>query len=167
MGKNLNQLPDDFNIPKNSHMGDLNGEKLTIGIVCAKFNQQITGALLMGAMQGLTDNKVKESNITTVWVPGAFEVPTAMNILFPKVDCIIAIACIIKGGTPHFDYVCQGITHGINLANQAHKKPGIFCVLTTNTIKQAEERAKPNSSNNKGYEAALAAIEMGTLNLNG
>jgi 6,7-dimethyl-8-ribityllumazine synthase len=165
MGKNLNTVPNHFIEPKNSIQHNLDGSKLTIGIVTAEFNQAITKSLFMGAMQGLTEHGVLENNIISTWVPGAFEVPVVANKLFKKVDAVIAIACVIQGDTPHFDYVCNGITQGLNLAIQSNEKPGIFCVLTTNTVAQAEERAIPNAKSNKGYEAAITAIQtVNTLN---
>ena len=85
-----------------------------------------------------------------------------MATKFPNYDAMIAIACVIQGDTPHFDYVCKGITEGVTLAINDHKKPGIFCVLTTNNQREAEERSKPDKTN-KGYEAAISAIEMANL----
>lgn len=163
MGKNLNIEPSHYQKPNHSIEGSLDGSTLNIGIICAKFNQTITKSLLMGAINGLTKHGVQDDAITTHWVPGAFEVPVIADIIFPKYDAIIAIACVIQGDTPHFDYVCQGITSGITTAIHTHQRPGIFCVLTTNTVEEAEERSKPNSTNNKGYEAALTAIEMANL----
>ncbi len=162
MGKNLTLTPDHFIEPKKSHHASLDGMRLKIGIVCAKFNAYITKSLLMGALEGLKDHNVGEKNIDTFWVPGAFEIPFVFEKKFTNYDAMIAIACVIKGDTPHFDYVCKGITEGITLAVHEHKKPGIFCVLTTNNQQEAEERAKPDRTN-KGYEAAIAAIEMANL----
>ena len=159
MGKNLNTEPDFYIPPKNYIEGDLVGMNLRVGIVCAKFNQAITKSLLMGTISGLTNHGVLENNIITHFVPGAFEVPVVVDKIFPNFDVIVAIACVIRGDTPHFDYVCQGITNGITSAIHAHQKPGIFCVLTTDTVEQAEVRSKENSKTNKGYEAAVAAIE--------
>ena len=159
MGKNLNKVPASYKAPKNCIEGDLIGMNLRVGIVCAKFNQAITKSLLMGAITGLTDHGVLENNIVTHFVPGAFEVPIIVDNIFPNYDAIIAIACVIRGDTPHFDYVCQGITTGLTSAIHTHQKPGIFCVLTTDTVEQAEVRSKENSKTNKGYEAAIAAIE--------
>lgn len=160
MANNITGNPKEYIAPKHSIEGSLDGTNKRIGIVCARFNERITKSLLMGAIHGLTTHGVNENNITTHWVPGAFEVPVAAENIFPKHDAIIAIACVIKGETPHFDYVCDAITHGLTLANATHKKPGIFCVLTTNTKPEADDRSKPNCTSNKGYEAALTAIEM-------
>ena len=163
MANNITGSPDDYTPPKHSTRGTLAGKNKKIGIICAKFNEQITKSLLMGAISGLTQHDVNEDNIHTYWVPGAFEVPVVAENIFPKYDAIIAIACVIKGDTPHFDYVCNAITQGMTLANSNHKKPGIFCVLTTNNQQEADARAQPQSKTNKGYEAALSAIEMLTL----
>lgn len=163
MAKNLDQLPDRYVSPSHSHEGSLDGSGYRFGIVCARFNRLITASLLMGAVSGLTDHGVLASDVHTLWVPGAFEVPLAMTRSFDNYDAMIAIACVIQGDTPHFDYVCQGITQGIVSAINEHKKPGVFCVLTTKTVEQATDRARPHCSSNKGYEAALTAIEMVTL----
>jgi len=163
MGKNLNIEPDTYTPPKNLIEADLNGANFRVGIVCAKFNQTITKSLLMGTLSGLTDHYVNENNIDTYFVPGAFEVPVVVDKIFPKYDVVIAIACVIRGGTPHFDYVCNGITSGITTAIHNHQKPCIFCVLTTDNEEQAHDRSKPNSKENKGYEAALAAIETANI----
>ena len=157
---NLNLDPDHYVAPKNLIQGNLNPMNFKVGIVCAKFNSLITKSLLMGAIQGLSEHGMTENQMATYFVPGAFEVPLLVDQIFPTVDAVIAIACVIKGDTPHFDYVCQGITSGLTTAIHTHQKPGIFCVLTTNTIEQAQERAQPNSVNNKGYEAAIGALEM-------
>ena len=103
MGTNLNQEPDHYIEPNQSIIGSLNGSNLSIGIVCARFNQAITKSLLMGAINGLTEYGVSEDSIFTHWVPGAFEVPLITDLILPKYDAVIAIACIIRGDTPHFD----------------------------------------------------------------
>lgn len=160
MAISLEGTPENYIEPKNSITGSLNGNGLKIGIICARFNERITKSLLTGAVDGLTTHGVHNSNIITHWVPGAFEIPVMAEHTLPKYDAIIAIACVIRGDTPHFDYVCEAITQGMTLAISNHKKPGIFCVLTTNNNDEAFERCKPNCESNKGYEAALTAIEM-------
>ena len=163
MAISLNGTPDHYIEPKNSITGSLKGDGLKIGIICARFNELITKSLLQGAIDGLIKHGIDDKNITTHWVPGAFEVPIVAETMFPKYDAIIAIACVIRGDTPHFDYVCDAITQGMTLAISNHKKPGIFCVLTTNNNDEAFARCKPNCESNKGYEAALTAIEMVNL----
>ena len=163
MADNITGNPAGYIPPIHSIEGSLDGTNQRIGIICAKFNERITKSLLMGAISGLTAHGVNEDNVTTHWVPGAFEIPIVADTIFPTYDAVIAIACVIKGDTPHFDYVCDAITQGMTLANANHKKPGIFCVLTTHTKDQADARSKPNCTRNKGYEAALTALEMITL----
>jgi 6,7-dimethyl-8-ribityllumazine synthase len=163
MADNIIGNPIGYIPPNNSIEGSLDGKNHRIGIVCAKFNERITKSLLMGAISGLTAHGVNEDNITTHWVPGAFEIPIVADTIFPTYDALIAIACVIKGDTPHFDYVCDAITQGMTLANAKHKKPGIFCVLTTNTKAEADARSTPNCTSNKGHEAALTALEMVNL----
>ena len=160
MADNITGTPHGYTPPSQSIEGTLDGKNKKIGIICAKFNERITKSLLMGARSGLIDHGVKENDIMTHWVPGAFEIPVVATNIFPMYDALIAIACVIKGDTPHFDYVCDAITQGLTLASATHKKPGIFCVLTTNTKSQAFDRSIPNCKSNKGYEAALSAIEM-------
>lgn len=161
MSINLNQPIDQFIPPKHVITGTkpvpFTG---TIGIVCATFNLTITQSLLMGAINGLLDHGLTQDHLQTIMVPGAFEVPLIADQLLTTVDLVIAIACVIRGDTPHFDYVCQGITHGITTAIHTHKKPVIFCVLTTNTIEEAKKRAVFGCTTNKGYEAANGALEM-------
>jgi 6,7-dimethyl-8-ribityllumazine synthase len=160
MGKNLQGAPVDFEFPSQQIQGDLNGQGHTFGVVCSRFNSLITKSLLMGTIQALIQHQVPPKNIFTYWVPGAFEIPMAMDHFFPKVDGMIALGCVIKGDTPHFDYVCQGVTLGVQTVSLNHKKPGIFGVITTLTQQQAEDRSRPNCVSNKGFEAGLNAIEM-------
>ena len=163
MADNLTGNPEHYCPPPYAFKGSLSGDALRIGIICATFNERITKSLLMGCYDGLTTHAVANQNIATYWVPGAFEIPVVAENIFPNYDALIAIACVIKGDTPHFDYVCDAITQGMTLANATHKKPGVFCVLTTNTVDEAMARSKPNCPSNKGYEAALGAIEMANL----
>ena len=163
MADNITGNPTGYIPPNQCIEGSLDGKNQRIGIICAKFNERITKSLLMGAISGLTDHGVNENSIATHWVPGAFEVPVVAETIFPAYDALIAIACVIRGDTPHFDYVCDAITQGMTLANANHKKPGIFCVLTTNTKAEADARSTPNCTSNKGYEAALTALEMVNL----
>lgn len=132
-----------------------------IGIVAAKWNPSVTDKLLDGAVQALTENGFDENQIEVVRCPGAFEVPSAVQMLLPTVAGAIAIGAVIRGETPHFDYICEAVSHGIMQLNIKHNKPVTFGVLTTNTAQQAAERADRESSyGNKGVEAALTLIEM-------
>jgi 6,7-dimethyl-8-ribityllumazine synthase len=160
MGKSLDTPPPHYVAPKNSHTGALDGRGQRIGIVCARFNQQITKSLLMGAIEGLQAHGVNEEDRHIFWVPGAVEIPLVVSQKFPQFDAMIAIGCVIRGDTPHFDYVCNAVTEGLTMAMHQHQKPAIFCVLTTESAPQAIARSTPNCPTNKGYEAALSAIEM-------
>ena len=104
--------PEGYTPPRHALEGSLNGYNKKVGIICAKFNEKITKSLLMGAIQGLSDHEVSEDSIITHWVPGAFEVPIIAERIFPNYDALIYIACVIKGDTPHFDYVCDAVTQG-------------------------------------------------------
>lgn len=140
---------------------DLQDRKARIAIVWSRFNEAISRRLLDGARQGLLEAGVSEKNIRFFEVPGAFEVPlTAKKIaLTQKFDGIICLGVVIRGDTPHFDYVCQGATQGIMQAQLDTGIPMAFGILTTDTVEQALVRAKEDSTN-KGYEASKVALEM-------
>ena len=141
------------------------GEGLHIGIAVAEWNNNITEPLLEGALEVLRTQKVRK--ITVFRVPGAFELVNASaRLLNDGVDAVIAIGCVVRGDTPHFDYICQGVTFGISqlnmgttLGSQMKPAPVIFGVLTTETMAQAEERAGGRLGN-KGAEAAETALKM-------
>jgi len=137
-----------------------------IGIVFAEWNIDITGKLLEGAIKTLTDNKVKEDNIFTYPVPGTFELTLGAQLIAENinVDAIIAIGCVIQGETPHFDYICQGVTYGIAELNIKYNIPFIFGVLTTNNLEQAQDRAGGRHGN-KGDEAAVTALKMVSIQM--
>jgi 6,7-dimethyl-8-ribityllumazine synthase len=132
-----------------------------VGIVFAEWNIEITGKLLEGAIKTLIINKVKEENIFTYPVPGTFELTLGAQLIAENinVDAIIAIGCVIQGETPHFNYICQGVTYGLTELNIKYNIPLIFGVLTTNNLKQAQDRAG-GKHGNKGDEAAVTAIKM-------
>lgn len=131
-----------------------------IGIVVSRWNSSITDKMLDGAIKALKGNGVTEEEILVVHCPGSFEIPlTAQHILNNKeVDGVIALGVIIRGGTPHFEYVCDAVTQGILRLNLDYKKPIAFGVLTTDDVKQALDRS--GEKGNKGGEAALALLEM-------
>ncbi len=133
-------------------------------IVVSRFNSEITEGLLRGAQQTLSDAAVRETDVTIVRVPGAFEIPvTAMRLAETGMyDAVICIGCLIKGDTMHFEYIASAASHGIMEAAAATGVPIAFGVLTTLTDEQAEARSG-DGRDNKGREAALAAIEMATL----
>ncbi|CEN86507.1 6,7-dimethyl-8-ribityllumazine synthase [Paraclostridium sordellii] len=144
--------------------GKLVAEDLKIGIVVGRFNEFIVSKLLGGALDGLKRHGVDENNIDVAWVPGAFEIPLIAKKMAKneKYDAIICLGAVIKGSTPHFDYVCAEVSKGIASVSLSSEKPVIFGVLTTDTIEQAIERAGTKAGN-KGYEAAVTAIEMANL----
>lgn len=138
-----------------------NADKMTIGIVYAHWNDQITYALRDGAIATLTKEGVKRENISTFEVPGSFELSYgAMRLAeSDRYDAVIAIGAVIRGETPHFDFISQGVTFGITEINLRTKTPTIFCVLTTEDQEQAIARSG-GIHGNKGVEAAVAALEM-------
>ncbi|AUN14845.1 6,7-dimethyl-8-ribityllumazine synthase [Paraclostridium sordellii] len=144
--------------------GKLVAEGLNIGIVVGRFNEFIVSKLLGGALDGLKRHGVDENNIDVAWVPGAFEIPLIAKKMAKneKYDAIICLGAVIKGSTPHFDYVCAEVSKGIASVSLSSEKPVIFGVLTTDTIEQAIERAGTKAGN-KGYDAAVTAIEMANL----
>ncbi|WP_214793609.1 MULTISPECIES: 6,7-dimethyl-8-ribityllumazine synthase [unclassified Exiguobacterium] len=144
--------------------GNLVGEGLKIGIVVGRFNDLITMRLLDGAKDALKRHGVKEEDVSLAFVPGAFELPLVAKkmAMSKKYDAIITLGAVIRGATPHFDYVCNEAAKGIAQASYQSEVPVIFGVLTTETIEQAIERAGTKAGN-KGWEAATSAIEMANL----
>lgn len=143
--------------------GDLQGQGLKVAIVASRFNSFITDRLVEGAMDALRRHGVQEKDITLVKVPGSFELPLAVRRASAgKVDAVIALGALIRGGTPHFDYLSAEVTKGIAQVTLDSGVPVSFGVLTTDTVEQAIERAG-SKAGNKGFEAALSAIEMAKL----
>ncbi len=138
---------------------DASGMKF--GIVVSEWNANITGALLEGAMQTLKKHGTKEENILVRTVPGSFELTFGANQLieYTEVDAVIVLGCVVRGETPHFDYVCMGVTEGIAQLNANGDVPVIYGLVTTNNMEQAEERAG-GKLGNKGDECAVTAIKM-------
>ena len=141
--------------------GKFDGRNVKIGIVAGRFNEFITSKLVGGALDVLKRNDVSEENIDIAWVPGAFEIPliTKKMAKTGKYDAIIALGAVIKGSTPHFDYVCAEVSKGVAQISLQSELPVIFGVLTTNNIEEAIERAGTKAGN-KGADAAFSAIEM-------
>lgn len=137
------------------------GKSMKIAIVVSEWNPEITLALRDGAYNTLVRHNVKPENIHISYVPGTFELTYAANVLAMKdeYDSIIVFGCVIRGETPHFDYVCQGVTYGISHLNATVDCPIIFGVLTTEDQQQAKDRAGGRLGN-KGDECAVAAIKM-------
>jgi 6,7-dimethyl-8-ribityllumazine synthase len=144
--------------------GKIDATGLKVAIVVSRFNEFITNKLLGGAMDCLKRNNADEDSITVAWVPGAFEIPAVTKVLAAsnKYDAVICLGAVIRGSTPHFDYVAAEVTKGVASISLTAKIPVIFGVLTTDTIEQAIERAGTKSGN-KGFDAAMSAIEMANL----
>ena len=138
-----------------------NAENMRFGIVVSEWNNNITGPLLEGAISTLKKHGAKDKNILVQTVPGSFELTfgSAQMIKSGKVDAVIAIGCVVRGDTPHFDYVCAGTTQGIAQLNAEGDIPVIYGLITTNTMQQAEDRAGGRLGN-KGDECAITAIKM-------
>lgn len=148
----------------NTLEGKLVAQDMKVGIVAARFNEFITSKLLSGAIDGLVRHGVKEEDITTAWVPGAFEIPLIAGKMAKsgKYDAIICVGAVIRGATSHYDYVCNEVSKGIAQVALQSDIPVLFGVVTTDTIEQAIERAGTKAGN-KGYDCALSAIEMVNL----
>ena len=144
--------------------GNFNGDNIKIGVVCGRFNEFITSKLLGGAKDALVRHGVNIENIDVAWVPGVYEMPLIAKKMVEtkKYDAVIALGAVIKGSTPHFDYVSSEVSKGIATVSMETGIPVIFGVLTTNTIEQAIERAGTKAGN-KGFDAGVSAIEMVNL----
>jgi 6,7-dimethyl-8-ribityllumazine synthase len=142
------------------YRGEMRGDGRRFGIVVSRFNDLITRPLLAGAEDCLLRHGVAEDAIEAVWVPGAWEIPVALRALAEtgRFDALIALGAVIRGATPHFEYVSSGMTSGIAAVATESGIPVSFGVLTTDTIEHAIERAGTKAGN-KGWDAALAALE--------
>lgn len=137
---------------------------LRVGIVVSRFNNFITEKLLEGAVDGFQSHGGSAHDLTVVKVPGAFEIPIVADKMAGsgKYDALVCLGAVIRGDTPHFDYVCDAVTRGLGEAVRTHKIPIGFGVLTTDNVQQAMDRAGVKDAN-KGYEALLVAVEMVNL----
>lgn len=149
--------------------GSFDIDGVRIAIIAARWNSNITDSLLDGAVRALARHGVAESDMDIFRVPGAFELPLACQRVArkcgdngKKYDAVVALGCVIRGGTPHFEYVCAETTRGIGEVSLREDLPVAFGLLTTDDLEQAEERSADNSEN-KGEEAALTALEMISL----
>jgi len=151
-------------MPVKTNQGNLVAKDLKFGIVIGRFNEFISSKLLGGALDGLLRHGVSESDVEVSWVPGAFEIPLIAQKMAHsgRFDAIICLGAVIRGSTPHFDYVAGEMSKGIARVALDSGRPVIFGVLTTETIEQAIERAGTKAGN-KGYDAAVSAIEMANL----
>ncbi|MCM8711641.1 6,7-dimethyl-8-ribityllumazine synthase [Clostridium sp. SYSU_GA19001] len=144
--------------------GNLIAQGLKFGIIVGRFNEFIGGKLVAGAVDALKRHGVEDKDIEIAWVPGAFEIPLVAKKMAKtqKYDGVICLGAVIRGATPHFDYVSSEVSKGIANVSLETEVPVIFGVLTTDTIEQAIERAGTKAGN-KGYDAAVTAIEMANL----
>jgi len=145
-------------------LASVDGRGLRIGIACALFNGGITARLLDGALEGLCAASVDRADTTVAWVPGAFELPLAAQVFATAagVDAVACLGAVIRGDTSHFDFVAGECAAGLSRVALETGVPVIFGVLTTDTIDQALERARPDETN-KGREAALSAVQMASV----
>lgn len=144
--------------------GELSGAGRRFALVASRFNSAVVDQLVAGAVDCLKRHGVDPADLTLVRVPGAWELPFALDRLAARggFDGLVALGCVIRGETPHFDYVCSGATHGIARVSVDHGVPVGFGLLTCDTTPQAEARAG-GKAGNKGWEAALATLEMASL----
>jgi 6,7-dimethyl-8-ribityllumazine synthase len=144
--------------------GKLNAKGLKFGIVVGRFNEFISSKLLGGAIDALKRHEAGEDNIDMVWAPGSYEIPLLAKKMAKsgKYDAVICLGAVIRGATPHFDFVANEVAKGVAMVGLETEVPVIFGVLTTDSIEQAIERAGTKSGN-KGFDAGMAAIEMANL----
>ena len=148
----------------NIYEGNLIAGQMRIGIVVARFNEFITSKLLSGALDALKRHNLPEDAIDVAWVPGAFEIPLVASKMASsqKYDAVLCLGAVIRGNTTHYDYVCNEVSKGIAQVSLQNQIPVLFGVVTTETIEQAIERAGTKAGN-KGYDAAMSAVEMVNL----
>lgn len=147
-----------------TYEGNLVATDLKFGIVVSRFNEFITSKLLGGALDALKRHGANEEHIEVAWVPGAFEIPLIADQMAAsgKYDAVITLGTVIRGSTSHYDYVCNEVAKGVSAASVKHSLPVMFGVITVENIEQAIERAGTKAGN-KGWEAAVGAIEMANL----
>jgi 6,7-dimethyl-8-ribityllumazine synthase len=140
------------------------GKGKSFGIVVSEWNDEITNPLLEGAYDTLIKHGVSAESILVKTVPGSFELVLGAQLMLEntEVDAVICLGCVVQGETPHFDYICQGVTKGITDLNMSYNTPVVFGLLTTNNIQQARDRSGGRYGN-KGIEAAVTALKMATL----
>ena len=144
--------------------GTLLGKGLKFGLVVARFNEFFTKKLLEGAQDALLRHGVDEADIDIAWTPGSFEIPLIAQKMArgKKYDAVICLAAVVRGGTPHFEYIAAEVTKGIASINLDTGVPVIYGIITADTLEQAIERSGTKAGN-KGFDAAIAAIEMANL----
>jgi len=144
--------------------GKLDASGLRFAVIISRFNEFITNKLLSGTLDCLNRSGAADENITLVWVPGAFEIPSVARklVVSKKYDAVICLGAVIRGATPHFDLISAEVTKGVAQVAISSETPVIFGVITTDSIEQAIERAGTKSGN-KGFDAAMSAIEMANI----
>lgn len=144
--------------------GKLSGKGIKVGIIVSRFNEFISGKLLDGAMDALRRHETSEDDIEVAWVPGSYEIPLMSKKMAAsgKYDVVITLGAVIRGSTPHFDFVANEVAKGVAQVGLETQKPVIFGIITSDTLEQAIERAGTKSGN-KGFDAAMSAIEMANL----
>ncbi len=142
--------------------GKLDASKLKVGIIVSRFNELVSNGLLGGAVDCLKRHGAKEDKISVVWVPGAFEIPLIAKKIAKKFDAVICLGAIIRGATPHFEFVAAEAAKGIASVSLETGVPIVFGILTTDNLEQALERAGTKSGN-KGFQSAMSAIELANL----
>ena len=145
-----------------SFEGDLSAAGLRIGVIASRFNDEIVSGLIDGALSCLERHGASDEDVTIYRVPGAFEIPTLAAHLVGSHDALITLGCLLKGDTPHFEFISTQVTNEISRVAVEARLPIAFGVITCNTYEQAVERSSPGPGN-KGWEAALAAVEMANL----
>jgi len=148
----------------NVHQGDLIGKGRTFAVVVSRFNEFLTSKLLAGALDAFDRHGVASEAVDVFWVPGSFEIPVTAQRLAAggKYDAVVCLGAVVRGQTPHFEYVAGQVARGVAMVSQQTGVPAIFGVITTDNLEQAIERAGTKSGNN-GADAARAAIEMANL----
>ena len=142
--------------------GDHTAEDLRFAIVASRFNDEIVAGLLKGALDCLAQHGAAEETIEVIRVPGAFEIPQVVRKIAGRFDAVIAIGCVLRGETPHFEFIASQVTTELSRVASDTRVPVAFGVITCDTLQQAIDRSSPGAGN-KGWEAALAAIEMANL----
>ena len=145
-----------------SFEGDHSAEGLRFAVVASRFNDEIVSGLLAGALDCLARHGADEKAIDVIRVPGAFEIPQAVSALVDRFDAVISIGCVLRGETPHFEFIAGQVTNELSRVACESGVPVAFGVITCETLQQAIDRSSPGAGN-KGWEAALAAIEMANL----
>jgi 6,7-dimethyl-8-ribityllumazine synthase len=147
-----------------THQGSQEGARLRVGVVVSRFNGVVTERLLAGALEQLRRCGVKDESIEVVHVPGAFEIPLPVRLLADsgRVDAVVCLGAVVRGETPHFEYISSAVFHQITRLMAEHRLPIALGILTTDTMEQALERSGGRHGN-KGAEAAATAVEMATL----